>query len=177
MIRRMEPIDLYSESYFSVLGLQPFTFHSSIDTLMYAPYSLEKRPDGRCATTIWNLLSVQSGSVKKGDTMEEMQRSLVVLTSIVFPTIIYVLELNEQEELDMLAVKVLPKGQITLPKEVRQKLHIQVGDTLLMDTDGEQAVIRRGKTIFDFKSVLPSMGMTIDEIREKGIAGGMGADE
>ena len=27
----------------------------------------------------------------------------------------------------MLAVKVLPKGQITLPKEVRQKLHIQVG--------------------------------------------------
>lgn len=32
----------------------------------------------------------------------------------------------------MLAVKVLPKGQITLPKEVRQKLHIQVGDTLLM---------------------------------------------
>jgi AbrB family looped-hinge helix DNA binding protein len=88
-----------------------------------------------------------------------------------------VLELNEQEELDMLAVKVLPKGQITLPKEVRQKLHIQVGDTLLMDTDGEQAVIRRGKTIFDFKSVLPSMGMTIDEIREKGIAGGVGADE
>ncbi len=77
----------------------------------------------------------------------------------------------------MLAVKVLPKGQITLPKEMRRKLHIQVGDTLLLDTDGEQAVIRRGKTIFDFKGVLPSMGMTIDEIREKGIAGGMGADE
>ncbi len=36
----------------------------------------------------------------------------------------------------MHTVKVLPKGQITLPKEVRQKLHIQVGDTLLMDADG-----------------------------------------
>jgi hypothetical protein len=47
----------------------------------------------------------------------------------------------------------------------------------LMDADGEQAVIRRGKTIFDFKGVLPSRGMTIDEIREKGIAGGVGADE
>ena len=75
----------------------------------------------------------------------------------------------------MLAVKVLPKGQITLPKEVRQKLHIQVGDTLLMDTDDEQVVFRRGKTIFDFKGVLPSRGMTIDEIRETGIAGGVGA--
>jgi AbrB family looped-hinge helix DNA binding protein len=71
----------------------------------------------------------------------------------------------------MFSVKVLPKGQITLPKEVRQKLHIEVGDTLLMDVDGEQVIFRRGKTIFDFIRVLPSMGMTIDKIREKGIAG------
>lgn len=77
----------------------------------------------------------------------------------------------------MLTVKVLPKGQITLPKELRHKLHIQVGDTLLMDADDAQIVIRRGKTIFDFKGVLPSMGMTIDEIREKGIAGGVAAYE
>ncbi|MEI6215599.1 MAG: AbrB/MazE/SpoVT family DNA-binding domain-containing protein [Desulfuromonadales bacterium] len=77
----------------------------------------------------------------------------------------------------MLAVKVLPKGQITLPQEVRKKFLIQVGDTLLMDTDGEQVVFRKGKTIFDFKGVLPSMGMTIDEIREKGIAGGVDAGE
>jgi hypothetical protein len=44
-----------------------------------------------------------------------------------------------------------------------------------MDADDEQVVFRRGKTIFDFKGVLPSSGMTIDEIREKGIAGGVGA--
>ena len=77
----------------------------------------------------------------------------------------------------MLAVKVLPKGQITLPKEVRQKFHIQAGDTLMMDADGEQVVFRRSKTIFDYKGVLPNMGMSIDEIREKGIAGGVGANE
>jgi AbrB family looped-hinge helix DNA binding protein len=77
----------------------------------------------------------------------------------------------------MLAVKVLPKGQITLPKEVRQKLHIQVGDTLLMDSDGEQVTFRKGKTIFDFKGVLPNLGMSIDEIREKAVARGVGADE
>ncbi len=70
----------------------------------------------------------------------------------------------------MFSVKVLPKGRITLPKEIRQKLHIQVGDTLLMDADSEQIIFRKGKTIFDFKGALPSMGMTIDEIREKGIA-------
>lgn len=77
----------------------------------------------------------------------------------------------------MLAVKVLPKGQITLPKEVRRKLHIEVGDTLLMDADGDRFSVRKGKTIFDFKGVLPSMGMSVDEIREKGIAGGVGAYE
>jgi len=77
----------------------------------------------------------------------------------------------------MLAVKVLPKGQITLPKELRQKLHIQVGDTLLMDSDGEQVIFRKGKTIFDFKGVLPNLGMSIDEIRDKAVAHGVGADE
>ena len=77
----------------------------------------------------------------------------------------------------MLAVKVLQKGQITLPKEVRQKLHIQVGDTLLMDSDGEQVIFRKGKTIFDFKGVLPNLEMSIDEIREKAVARGVGADE
>jgi AbrB family looped-hinge helix DNA binding protein len=77
----------------------------------------------------------------------------------------------------MLAVKVLPKGQITLPKELRQKLHIQVGDTLLMDSDGDQVIFRKGKTIFDFKGVLPNLGMSIDEIREKAAARGVGADE
>ncbi|MFZ2223807.1 MAG: AbrB/MazE/SpoVT family DNA-binding domain-containing protein [Candidatus Deferrimicrobium sp.] len=77
----------------------------------------------------------------------------------------------------MQAVKVLPKGQITLPKEIRQRLDIREGDTLLMDTDGSRATIRKGKTIFDFKGALPNLGMSIDKIREKAVAGGVGADE
>ena len=77
----------------------------------------------------------------------------------------------------MQTVKVLPKGQITLPKEIRKKLDIREGDTLLMDTDGLRATIKKGKTIFDFKGVLPNLGMSIDEIREKAVAGGVGADE
>ena len=64
----------------------------------------------------------------------------------------------------MKTVKVLPKGQITLPKEIRQKLDIREGDTLLLDTDGLQATIKKGKTLFDFKGTLPNLGMSIDEI-------------
>ena len=74
----------------------------------------------------------------------------------------------------MQTVKVLPKGQITLPKEIRRKLDIREGDSLLMDTDGVRATIRKGKTIFDFKGALPNLGMSIDEIREKAVTGGVG---
>jgi len=77
----------------------------------------------------------------------------------------------------MQTVKVLPKGQITLPKEIRRKLDIREGDTLLLDTDGLRATIRKGKTIYDFKGTLPNLGMSIDEIREKAVASGVGADE
>jgi len=77
----------------------------------------------------------------------------------------------------MQAVKVLPKGQITLPKEIRQKLGIREADTLLLETDGSRATIKKGKTIFDFKGTLPNLGMSIDKIREKAVAGGVGSDE
>ena len=77
----------------------------------------------------------------------------------------------------MQAVKVLPKGQITLPKEIRRRLDIREGDTLLLDTDGSPATIRKGKTIFDFRGALPNLGMSVDKIREKAVAGGVGADE
>ena len=77
----------------------------------------------------------------------------------------------------MLVVKVLPKGQITLPKQVRQKLDIKVGDTILMDAVGDQAIIRKGKTIFDFKAALPNLGMCIEEIRDKAITGAVKSDD
>lgn len=70
----------------------------------------------------------------------------------------------------MLAVKVLPKGQITLPKAVRKTLHIAEGDTLILEPQTDQIILKKGKTIFDFIGVLPSKGMTIDEIREQALA-------
>ena len=77
----------------------------------------------------------------------------------------------------MLAVKVLPKGQITIPKKIREKLRIEAGDTLVVESSTDRLILKKGKTIFDFLGRFPNQGMTIDEIREKAIAGGVGPDD
>jgi AbrB family looped-hinge helix DNA binding protein len=71
----------------------------------------------------------------------------------------------------MQAVKVLPKWQITIPKRVREKLKIRVGDTIVVEEREGEIVLKKGKTIFDYAQSLPDLGMTVDEIREKAIAG------
>lgn len=70
----------------------------------------------------------------------------------------------------MAAVKVLPKGQITLPRKIRAELHIKEGDTLVLERTEDGVVLRRGKTIFDFLGKLPSKGLTADQMREKAVA-------
>ena len=71
----------------------------------------------------------------------------------------------------MQAVKVLPKWQITIPKGVREKLKIRVGDTIVVEEREGEIVLKKGKTIYDYAQSLPDLGMTVDEIREKAIAG------
>lgn len=69
----------------------------------------------------------------------------------------------------MQAVKVLPKGQITLPKEIRESLNIKEGDTLLLEKVDAEIILKKGKTIFDYAGTLPDLGMSIEEMREKAI--------
>ena len=71
----------------------------------------------------------------------------------------------------MLSVKVLPKYQITIPKLIRRKMGLKLGDSLLLDEEKEKIVIKKGKTIFDYVGVLPKKGMSIEEIRKKAITG------
>jgi len=71
----------------------------------------------------------------------------------------------------MQAVRVLPKWQITIPKGVREKLKIRVGDTIVVEEREGEIVLKKGKTLFDYAQSLPDLGMTVDEIREKAIAG------
>jgi len=75
------------------------------------------------------------------------------------------------QEVSMQAVKVLPKWQITIPKRVREKLKIRVGDTIVVEEREGEIILKKGKTIFDYAQSLPDLGMTVDEIREKAIAG------
>ena len=71
----------------------------------------------------------------------------------------------------MQAVKVLSKWQITIPNGDREKLKIRVGDTIVVEEREGEIVLKKGKTIFDYAQSLPDLGMTVDEIREKAIAG------
>jgi len=67
----------------------------------------------------------------------------------------------------MQAVKVLPKGQITLPKKIRDRLGINIGDALVIEEEKDSIVIKKGKTIHDIIGVLPSPDITIAELIEK----------
>jgi AbrB family looped-hinge helix DNA binding protein len=69
----------------------------------------------------------------------------------------------------MKSVKVLPKGQITLPRDIRKKLEIKTGDTLILEEKDRQVVLKKGKTIFDYVGHLPGLKMSIEEIREKAL--------
>jgi len=71
----------------------------------------------------------------------------------------------------MQAVKVLPKWQITIPKNVREKLKICVGDIMVVEEREGGIILKKGKTIFDYTQSLPDLGMTVDQIREKAAAG------
>lgn len=69
----------------------------------------------------------------------------------------------------MKVVKMLSKGRITLPKEVREDMGLRVGDTLLLEESHGEIVLKKGKTIFDYAGALPSLGMTVEEMRERAI--------
>jgi AbrB family looped-hinge helix DNA binding protein len=70
----------------------------------------------------------------------------------------------------MQAVKVLPKWQITIPKKVREKLKIRVGDTMVLYEREGEIILKKGKTIFDYAQTLPNLEMTVSEMREKAVA-------
>lgn len=67
----------------------------------------------------------------------------------------------------MQAVKVLHKGQITLPKEIREGLDIKEGDTLVIEKTDKEIVLKKGKTIHDYIGFLPKPGIPIEKVIEK----------
>lgn len=65
--------------------------------------------------------------------------------------------------------KVTSKGQITLPKEVRELLHIQTGSIVIFEREEERLVVKTAKTLQDFRGVLKGRQKQTDfeEMRKK----------
>ncbi len=64
--------------------------------------------------------------------------------------------------------KVTSKGQITLPKEVRDLLHIETGSIVIFEKEDEKIVVKTAKTLQDFKGVLKDRqrGADFEEMRK-----------
>ncbi|MGZ9235306.1 MAG: AbrB/MazE/SpoVT family DNA-binding domain-containing protein [Anaerolineales bacterium] len=71
----------------------------------------------------------------------------------------------------MLNVRVNPKGQITLPREIRRKLKIKPGDQMAVILDGEQIVFRPfTKTLLDMRGSIKVKGeQDFDKIRHEAL--------
>lgn len=69
----------------------------------------------------------------------------------------------------MLNVRVNPKGQITLPREIRRKLKIKSGDQMAVILDGDQIVFKPfTKTLFDMRGTIKVKGeQDFDKIRRE----------
>jgi len=65
--------------------------------------------------------------------------------------------------------KVTSKGQITLPKEVRDLLRIRTGSIVVFEKEDEKLVVKSAKTLQDFKGVLKDRERRagFDEMRKK----------
>jgi len=72
----------------------------------------------------------------------------------------------------MLSTRVGRRGQITLPKEVRLKIHVEEGDQIAFIVDGEQVVIKPiTQTFLDLRGSIPVSGkQDFDAIRKQVIS-------
>ena len=71
----------------------------------------------------------------------------------------------------MVVAKVLPKGQITIPKRIRERLGIKEGDVISLEEVEDGVLLRKGKTLFDVAGSIEiegdvSLKALIEEARE-----------
>ncbi len=71
----------------------------------------------------------------------------------------------------MITIKVLPKGQITLPKKMRDILDIQPGDSIILEEDSKNKslTLKKARTLFDIQGSLPKLEIPIEDMVEQSI--------
>jgi len=77
--------------------------------------------------------------------------------------------------------KITSKGQITLPREVRELLDVHTGSVVVFEQENDKVVIKPARTLREFKGILKGHGKAVDfdqvrervkEYRGKKVAGG-----
>ncbi len=65
--------------------------------------------------------------------------------------------------------KITSKGHITLPKEVRKILDVNVGNVVVFEREDDKIIIKPAKTLKEYKGFLKGKGRAadFDEIRKK----------
>ena len=65
------------------------------------------------------------------------------------------------------AAKMTSKGQVTIPKEIREFLSVKAGAVVIFEKENDQVFIRPHKTLKNFRGVLKGLGKTasFDDMR------------
>lgn len=65
--------------------------------------------------------------------------------------------------------KISSKGQITLPKEVRDLLDVHTGSVVVFEKEDDKVIIKPARTLQEFKGILKGRqkSVDIDQVREK----------
>lgn len=56
------------------------------------------------------------------------------------------------------------KGRVTLPLTVRKRLGVDIGDMLSFELEGDLVVVRKARSIEDYLSTLPPLGISKEKI-------------
>ena len=65
--------------------------------------------------------------------------------------------------------KVSARGQVAVPKAIREKLSIKEGDTLLFEERDGEIYIRKVKNFFELEGTLPHLNLSVEEIKNRAI--------
>ena len=66
------------------------------------------------------------------------------------------------------AAKMTSKGQVTIPKEIREFLSLKAGAVVIFEKENDQVFIRSHKTLKAYRGILKGLGgkASFDEIRD-----------